>query len=75
MHCYKCGEQDPNKLSLKKQQRGIMTFICRACRNRAHAALKARTIRREYINIDIDTWQKEARESRLRIVANHAPNK
>ena len=74
MHCYKCKETDPNKLSLKKQQRGIMTFICRTCRNTAANAWAAsrRKNRREYTNIAPEAWDAWARESRLRIAQHHS---
>jgi hypothetical protein len=71
MHCYKCNESDPDKLSLKKQQRGVMTFICKACRNAdARKYLKSRQ-RQTYTDIDPIEWEKMAKESRLRIVAHH----
>lgn len=73
MHCYKCGEKDVDKLSLKKQQRGVMTFVCRGCRNSAARIWKAKhsPLRQDYTDIDIVQWERWARESRERIAANY----
>jgi uncharacterized protein YlaI len=75
MQCYKCGETDTTKLSLKKQQRGIMTFICRSCRNTASriwlSTAKPKPKRKTYTDIDPQRWATEAKESRRRIAANY----
>jgi hypothetical protein len=69
-HCYKCRATDD--LSLKKEQKGVMTFICRPCRREQMRQYKARKQPiHEHVGIDPIQWAKWAKESRTRIIERH----
>jgi hypothetical protein len=59
MTCYKCGtDQD---LSIKKRQRGIITYICRPCRRQDQRSYLNKTL--EPFRAWSDDWERAAKES------------
>jgi hypothetical protein len=74
MHCYKCGEPEPSRLSVKRIQRSQSLYICRLCRMIAQESFMSRHVTKEkpMKGFDSVAWAKRAEESRRRILANHS---
>jgi len=71
-HCYKCGSTE--KLSVKKRQRGIVTYMCNDCRSKARIAKLAVAPHRSKPSnsFDMEAWERRSRETMQHISQKYA---